>query len=238
MRRGTGQGDLVWDRMSFDKNWDKFIKSLWKYQFTRNKCSLEKNPDLSRVLYDECQGITDLAIKAYMFSQERAIELNKDLNASIIRSAARDKFQIIRPAIEAFRKKDKKAIKTFEDAYPEFLEKYMSNYSDWKSNKPPQNSAITKLEMTGEITNEPEIQAIISDKTFLQESIIDKSPTKSKAINKNSKPKPGGVLPSLVENLDTQTSNSFYETLNEFGFTAIDDLGFTSSSSKSENKNP
>lgn len=235
MRRGTGQGDLVWDRMSFDKNWDRFVSSLWKYQFTRRICSLENNPDLSRVLYDECQGITDLAIKAYMFSQERAIELNKDLNATIIRSATRDKFQIIRPAIEAFRKKDKGAAKIFEDAYPELLEKYMPKYSDWTSDKHSPIPIITKLEVTGEITNEPEIQALISDKTLFDDS--NNRQSKSKGVKKNTKPKSKGVLPSVVENSDIQTNNSFYKALNDSGFIAMDDLGFTSSNSKLEDKN-
>lgn len=29
MRRGTGQGDLVWDRMEFDDQWELLMESLW-----------------------------------------------------------------------------------------------------------------------------------------------------------------------------------------------------------------
>jgi hypothetical protein len=47
-------------------------------------------------------GITDLAVKAYMLVQERAIESGKELIiASIIRSVCKDKFKIIRPALDA-----------------------------------------------------------------------------------------------------------------------------------------
>lgn len=93
MRRGTGQGDLVWDRMKLDKEWKLFVKALWHFQYTRKVCSLEDNPELTKVLYEETQGITDLAVKAYMLAQERAIEIREELvDASIIRSVCRDSF--------------------------------------------------------------------------------------------------------------------------------------------------
>lgn len=234
MRRGTGQGDILWDRMSFDQTWDRFIKSLWKHQFTREKISLEDCPDLSKVLYDECQGITDLAIKAYMFAQERAIETNKEtINASIIRSAARDKFRIIRPAIEALRNKDKKAIKDFEDAYPEFLEKYIEGYSDWTSardNTPPPPSIF----ITGEIANEPEIKEITSQFSdsngqFEEDLIIDQQKIK-KEYKKKTKSKPKGILPAISENVSGLENHCVYNALVEIGYTSPkNDLGFINS---------
>lgn len=108
MRRGTGQGDLVWDRMKLDKEWNLFVKALWHFQYTRKVCLLEDNTDLAKILYEETQGITDLAVKAYMLAQERAIETKKELvDASIIRSVCRDKFRILRPALEALKSKTK-----------------------------------------------------------------------------------------------------------------------------------
>ena len=34
-RRGSGQGDLIWDRMKNDAAWRVFVKSMWRYQWTR-----------------------------------------------------------------------------------------------------------------------------------------------------------------------------------------------------------
>lgn len=88
IRRGTGQGDLVWDRMdegewveppkkkvtSNQKKpgvWQLLLESLWTYQYVRVHCPLTKA--LSHVMYEETQGITDFASKIYMLAQIRAI---------------------------------------------------------------------------------------------------------------------------------------------------------------------
>ncbi len=50
---------------------------------------LERSLD---ALYGESQGITDFAVKLYLFAQERAIESGKEeVTAAVIRSAAQDK---------------------------------------------------------------------------------------------------------------------------------------------------
>lgn len=227
MRRGTGQGDMVWDRMKFDKNWERFVKSLWKFQFTRKKCSLEDKSELSKVLYDECQGITDLAIKTYMFAQERAIETGKELiNAQIIRSAAKDKFQIIRPALEAFKLNNKKAIKLFEDAYPTFLEKFL--YPDLPKDTPP-----AQTEVVGKITEEPEFKALANSKSgnkAKNESNSGKSAAPSKKANARTKKPVQGVLPQIIASCGKSKKKSVYELLNSAGHIAPNGfLGFVNS---------
>lgn len=123
MRRGTGQGDLVWDRMAKDEQWQLFVESLWRFQYTRKKCTLEDDPSFSDVLYEETQGITDLAIKVYMFAQERAIDSGREsLTPSILRSVARDKLRIPKVVLDALRLGDKRALAMFEDVYPAILE--------------------------------------------------------------------------------------------------------------------
>lgn len=226
MRRGTGEGDLVWDRMSFDKTWDNFVNSLWRYQFTRKKCSLEDHPELSRVLYDECQGITDLAIKAYMFAQERAIETGKEtITKGIIRSAAKDKFQIIRPAIEAFRKNDKTAIKKFEDAYPTFLEKYFYS-EDSRQDKNPQPSPPPKPEIIGVVASEPEVALMVKKSNSRRET----SGSSYKKRGQRSKKPVGGTLPGITGDGSENPGKTVYETLNDSGHIVGDDvLGFGNS---------
>ena len=72
-RRGSGQGDLHWFPMKEDSVWKQFVESLWDYQYTREKTDL--TPQLSHTLYEVSQGITDIAVQAYMLAQRRAINI-------------------------------------------------------------------------------------------------------------------------------------------------------------------
>lgn len=58
MRRGAGQGDLLWHPMAEDDTWLFFLESLWRYQYVQTHSPL--SPNLSHALYDESQGIIDL----------------------------------------------------------------------------------------------------------------------------------------------------------------------------------
>jgi hypothetical protein len=119
MRRGTGQGDLIWDRMAKDEEWRFFLESLWRLQYTREVCRLEQDPPLVDVIYEETQGISDLAVKAYMFAQERAISSGRErITASIIRSAVRDKLGLPRAVLDALRTNDRRVLEQYEDVYP------------------------------------------------------------------------------------------------------------------------
>jgi AAA domain-containing protein len=122
MRRGTGQGDLIWDRMAKDEQWRFFIESLWRLQYTQQVCRLEQDPSLIDVLYEETQGISDLAVKAYMFAQERAISSGRErITASIIRSAVHDKLGLPRAVLDALRTNDRRVLEQYEDVYPSQL---------------------------------------------------------------------------------------------------------------------
>ncbi len=225
MRRGTGQGDLVWDRMKLDNEWKHFVKALWHFQYTRKVCSLEENPNLAEVLYEETQGITDLAVKAYMLAQERAIETKKELvDASIIRSVCRDKFRILRPALEALKSKTKNALTRFEDAYPKFLEKFIeeSKKTSGKisSSEPPQ--------VEGEIANDPQIRTLLNKNRKDKNS--DKSlPNEKDSKSRNEKPdspvslenrteEKKAVLPGILASLNTENNKAIHTALKEAGF--------------------
>jgi hypothetical protein len=148
MRRGTGQGDLVWDRMAKDDQWQLFIESLWRFQYTRKKCALKDDPTLGDVLYDETQGITDLAIKVYMFAQERAIDTGKEVvTPAIIRSVAKDKLRIPKVVLDALRLGDKRALSLFEDVYPSILENCQPQL--------PEGAQVV-----GKLASMPEVKAI------------------------------------------------------------------------------
>lgn len=153
IRRGTGQGDMIWDRMENDAQWRFFIESLWRYQFVRKDSSPHdhgKNDEtLGDVLYDESQGVVDLAIKLFMFTQERAIETGQErMSAGLIRRVAKDKLKIPRQVLHALRTKDMAVLQRFEDLYPTAFRDYLS-----------QQDVVPKL--SGKLAASPEIAAIV-----------------------------------------------------------------------------
>ncbi|HEV7378055.1 MAG TPA: ATP-binding protein [Pyrinomonadaceae bacterium] len=146
MRRGTGQGDLIWDRMAQDEQWQLFVESLWRFQYTKKKCTLDQNQSLSSVLYEETQGITDFAVKVYMFAQERAIDSKKEnITASIIRSASKDYLRIPRTVLVALKNGDKRVLEQYEDLYHQALHTYVQQHSEHLSVK---GKLASSLEIT------------------------------------------------------------------------------------------
>lgn len=128
VRRGTGQGDLVWDPMTEDDVWQTFVKSLWRYQYVHNPCKL--TPELSHALYYECQGITDFAVKVYMLAQVRAITTGQEkVTEAIIKSVAKDCLRTARTVLNALKEtnsdKKREMLINCEDVYPIDIEPFI-----------------------------------------------------------------------------------------------------------------
>jgi hypothetical protein len=126
IRRGAGQGDMVWDRMPEGKwvagsgvpgVWQLFLESLWRYQYMRTPCPL--SAELAHALYEETQGITDFAAKVFMLAQARAITTSIDgteqLTRQIIKSVAADSLRQAQPVLRALRLGDTDALNEYED---------------------------------------------------------------------------------------------------------------------------
>jgi hypothetical protein len=112
-RRGCGQGEMVWRPMAKDSQWDIFLTSLWRYQFTKHKTPL--NEDISSALHEESQGITDFAVKLYMLSQIREIGRGEEVTVKTVRSVARDSLQSAQPFLQALRSGDFKHLANYDD---------------------------------------------------------------------------------------------------------------------------
>jgi hypothetical protein len=117
IRRGSGQGDMVWDRMQLDSVWELFVESLWQYQYVRQRTPL--TPQLSATLYDVSQGITDFAVKIFILAQIRAMTSQQEtLSADILRSVAYDSLRLAAPALQALRSGDTRALHQLADLAP------------------------------------------------------------------------------------------------------------------------
>jgi hypothetical protein len=104
---------MVWRPMAKDSQWDIFLTSLWRYQFTKHKTPL--NEDISSALHEESQGITDFAVKLYMLSQIREIGRGEEVTVKTVRSVARDSLQSAQPFLQALRSGDFKHLANYDD---------------------------------------------------------------------------------------------------------------------------
>ncbi len=139
-RRAAGQGDHVWERMKEDEVWRAFAKRLWKYQFVRNPVPWTKEDEpteLIHALYQESQGITDVAVKVFLLAQVYAMEMHwgeeqdaqsegqqsapETLTADLFRKASHESLRLLQPFLKALRSNNIDKIKQFEDIEPVLL---------------------------------------------------------------------------------------------------------------------
>lgn len=125
-RRGSGQGDMIWERLKKDRSWDLFINALWDYQWTRKEVPLSE--EFISVLYEESQGIVDIAVKLYAMAQVRAIMSGKEeITVSLIRQVGKENLRLVKPMIEALKSNDIKKIAKYEDICTLDFEEFLNN---------------------------------------------------------------------------------------------------------------
>lgn len=123
-RRGSGQGDMVWEQMRKDEDWDFLIESMWEYQWIQNK--VELTSELNETLYEESQGIIDIAVKLFALSQGRAMNAGVEtITPKVIRKVARDDLKLIQPMLNALRKGSEKELAMYEDIMPMDISEYL-----------------------------------------------------------------------------------------------------------------
>lgn len=119
-RRSTGLGSLLWDRMEPGSAWNQFLGKLWKYQWTYPRTDM--TDELNAAIYDESQGVADLAVKLFMLAQLRLVgisEMRKGmselLTPALIRTVAKEEFAMVAPMIQALRTNDPQDLKRYDD---------------------------------------------------------------------------------------------------------------------------
>ncbi|WP_025680627.1 ATP-binding protein [Paenibacillus massiliensis] len=114
-RRGSGQGDVAWQLMKKDEpSWQLFIEGIWDYQWVRNPKSLTE--ELDEAMFDASCGITDIAVKIFIFAQIRAITSGTEaITPQIIRNVAKDNLKLAEPMLTALRSGNTMQIAKFGD---------------------------------------------------------------------------------------------------------------------------
>jgi NACalpha-BTF3-like transcription factor len=108
-RRGTGEGGVYWERL--------MIEGFFEYQWTRNPVSL--TDELDELLYEESQGIVDIAIKLFMIAQWRAIAVESEMiTPALIEQVASDSLHLVRPMLDALKSGNQESIAKYSDIKP------------------------------------------------------------------------------------------------------------------------
>lgn len=126
-RRGSGQGDMVLDRMEKDDNWDILIEGMWEYQWTKTPTELTE--ELKDVLYEESQGITDIAIKLYIMAQIQAMTSTKKeiITPAMIKQVAKSNFKLVKPMLDALKSGNLEKLAKYEDITPVDIDSFVTN---------------------------------------------------------------------------------------------------------------
>lgn len=121
-RRASGLGSLTWDAMPNNKAWSYFIKKMWAYQWTTEFTPM--TPEIETMLYEESQGIIDIAVKLFMLTQLRIISIrevksgSEAITPALIHRVAKEDLRIVQPMLNALRAGDTNALEKYDDLKP------------------------------------------------------------------------------------------------------------------------
>jgi hypothetical protein len=208
-RRGTGQGDLVWDRMKKDDAWDWFLECLWPYQYVRNPSLL--TPDLNQALYDVTQGITDFAVKVYMLAQIPAITSGEEyLTPQGIHLTAQESLRMALPILKALETNDIRILAGVEDVHALDLDPYFQKAQS-ELNRAEQLQALSRARSNqvqlATSNSEPQ-----TNSTHIHQGTVQKTTRRHKKSDL-----PIGSLPEITM-LGAKQKLSAYDALKQAGF--------------------
>lgn len=115
-RRGSGQGDMVFERLDNDINFNLLINAIWGYQWTKRPTVL--TDELKDTLYDQSQGIIDITIKLYVLAQTKAISSGKEvITPELIKQVADESLRLVKPMLNALRTGNVREMAKYPDIY-------------------------------------------------------------------------------------------------------------------------
>jgi hypothetical protein len=115
-RRASEQGDFLWKRMEMlsvsdrsqpDPAWNQFVRQMWKYQYVKKVKPLPSNildEPVTKILYNESQGIIAVALTIFLLTQKRAIMSHiEEITPDVMISAIRDNQNLISSMIDSIK---------------------------------------------------------------------------------------------------------------------------------------
>ncbi|MNO23704.1 Transposon Tn7 transposition protein TnsC [compost metagenome] len=249
-RRGCGQGDMIIDRMSEGEDWDYFVSSMWKYQWTNTRSPLTEA--IKKTIYDLTQGIVDIAVKLYMLAQWDAISLGESeggterITAARFKKVASKHLQLVQPMIKALKTHNKSALYDIDDLYPKWndfsnylsqSEEKVSVHGKLRESTMPESNVdhdrvkileLVKLAVslgsTTEKAEEIAIHIIKNNETHTDITILRMEVAKL-IMRGNNEPDPNDIR-NYVPNKGKASPDDLYKALSEAGYTGSNDVLF------------
>lgn len=190
-RRLTGNAEIIYNNLEYGNEFTYLLESVWQYQWTKKFVPLNK--ELVRVFYEETQGILDLVIKLFVYTQQKAIEIEKEeITVNLVKNIAKEKFRLLRPILDAIRSGNPHKIAKYQD--------------------------IIRIDVENSNSNTiKEIQIIEPKKRKKQYPEVENPVNVRNIRNKNLKGLQEGDLRLLLE-VSENSQKSPYQVLHEFGY--------------------
>ena len=113
-RRVTGAGAVFFNTMKNDKEFEIFLKGIWRYQFIDKNVRLNK--DIIDIFYEKTQGIADLVVKLFVSVQKIVINKGLDnINVDLIKKVWDREYSMVNPMVEAIKSNNRVKKMRFED---------------------------------------------------------------------------------------------------------------------------
>lgn len=113
-RRVSGNGAIIFNQMKNDREFEIFLKAIWRYQWLKTPTKLNK--EIIEVFYNKTQGISDLVVKLFVNTQKRAIEKGAEgITIDLINKVWNKEFTLIHPMVEAIKSNNIAKKMKFED---------------------------------------------------------------------------------------------------------------------------
>ena len=113
-RRATGGGAVFFNPMKNDREFEIFLKGIWKYQWLNTKSKLTK--EIVDKFHEKTQGIADLVVKLFVNTQKRAINKSiEHITIDLIEKVWDSEFTMVNPMVEAIKSNNKVKKMEFED---------------------------------------------------------------------------------------------------------------------------
>lgn len=130
-RRVTGAGTITFNNMDNDKEFEIFIRGIWKYQWTNENTKLSR--ELVNKFYEKTQGLSDLVVKLFFYTQIKLIKKGHgQITEELIDKVWDKEFKLINPMINAI--KDDNLVNKFKYEDIQKLNIESSIGTDYKSN--------------------------------------------------------------------------------------------------------
>lgn len=135
-RRGSGQGDILWEMMPNGEGWRVFMEAMWTYQYTRQPVAM--TDEIREAFYEETRGLAFLAVILYKLVQEDAIVMGRETFGALdVHRVADESLGLTKPMREALKTGKELDLQKFTDIHPVHYRSFLDNYSMAQEKKNP-----------------------------------------------------------------------------------------------------